>query len=159
MITVTKAELKNLIDAAAGRRIADLVIKNCRIVNVLSGEIHAGEVAIFDGKIVGMGKAEYDGAEVFDAGGKFLAPGFIDGHIHVESSYISPEQLGRIIVPCGTTTIVADPHEIANVCGLRGLRYMLDAARRTKLNIIYAMPSCVPATTFEDAGAVLDADD
>ena len=159
MIVLTKAELKNLIDAAAGRRIADLVIKNCRIVNVLSGEIDSGEVAIFDGKIVGMGNVEYDAAEVFDAQGKFLAPGFIDGHIHIESSYISPEQLGRIIVPCGTTSIIADPHEIANVCGLRGLRYMLDAAKRTKLNIVYAMPSCVPATPFEDAGAVLEAAD
>lgn len=159
MIVLTKAELKNLIDAAAGRRIADLVIKNCRIVNVLSGEIDSGEVAIFDGKIVGIGNVEYDAAEVFDAQGKFLAPGFIDGHIHIESSYISPEQLGRIIVPCGTTSIIADPHEIANVCGLRGLRYMLDAAKRTKLNIVYAMPSCVPATPFEDAGAVLEAAD
>ena len=156
---MTKTELKNLIDAAAGRRKADLVIKNCKIVNVLSGEITSGEVAIFDGKIIGMGKTEYDAAEVFDAQGKFLAPGFIDGHIHIESSYISPEQLGRIIIPCGTTTIIADPHEIANVCGLRGLRYMLDAAKRTKLNIVYAMPSCVPATPFEDSGAVLEAAD
>lgn len=156
---MTKAELKNLIACAAGRRKADLVIKNCRIVNVLSGEITLGEVAIYDGKIIGMGAAEYDGAEIFDAGGKFLAPGFIDGHIHIESSYISPEQLGRIIVPCGTTTIIADPHEIANVCGLRGLRYMLDAAKHTKLNIVYAMPSCVPATPFEDAGAVIEAAD
>ena len=156
---MTKAELKNLIESAAGRRKADLVIKNCRIVNVLSGEITSGEVAIYDGKIIGMGTAEYDGEQIFDASGKFLAPGFIDAHIHIESSYISPEQLGRIIVPCGTTSIIADPHEIANVCGLRGLRYMLDAAQRTKLNIIYAMPSCVPATPFEDAGAVLDAED
>lgn len=156
---MTKTELKNLIACAAGRRQADLVIKNCRIVNVLSGEITLGEVAIYDGKIVGMGAAEYDGAEVIDAGGKYLAPGFIDGHIHIESSYISPEQLGRIIVPCGTTTIIADPHEIANVCGLRGLKYMLAAAQNTKLNIVYAMPSCVPATPFEDAGAIIDAED
>ncbi|MBQ6296435.1 MAG: adenine deaminase [Selenomonadaceae bacterium] len=156
---MTKNELKNLIDAAAGRRKADLVIKNCQIVNVLNGEIYSGEVAIADGKIIGMGAAEYDGKQIFDAGGKFLAPGFIDGHIHIESSYISPEQLGRIIVPRGTTTIIADPHEIANVCGLAGLRYMLDAAQRTKLNIVYAMPSCVPATPFEDAGAVIEASD
>ncbi len=156
---MTKNELKHLIDAAAGRIKADLVIKNCQIVNVLSGEIYSGEVAIADGKIIGMGAAEYDGKQIFDAGGKFLAPGFIDGHIHIESSYISPEQLGRIIVPCGTTTIIADPHEIANVCGLAGLRYMLDAAQRTKLNIVYAMPSCVPATPFEDAGATIEAAD
>ncbi len=156
---IANYELRTALEAAAGRRKADLVIKNCRIVNVLSGEITLGEVAIYGGKIIGMGAAEYDGEKIFDAGGKFLAPGFIDAHIHIESSYISPEQLGRIIVPCGTTSIIADPHEIANVCGLRGLRYMLDAAQKTKLNIIYAMPSCVPATPFEDAGAVLDAED
>ena len=156
---MTKAELKNLIDAAAGRKKADLVIKNCQIVNVLSGEIYSGEVAIADGKIIGMGNENYDGEKIFDAQGKFLAPGFIDAHIHIESSYISPEQLGRIIVPCGTTSIIADPHEIANVCGLKGIRYMLDAAQRTKLNIIDAMPSCVPATPFEDAGAILEAAD
>ena len=146
---MTKAELKNLIDAAAGRRKADLVIKNCKIVNVLNGTIISGEVAIFGGKIIGMGAAEYDGEKTFDAQGKFLAPGFIDAHIHIESSYI----------PCGTTSIIADPHEIANVCGLRGLKYMLAAAQRTKLNIVYAMPSCVPATPFEDAGAILEAED
>ena len=156
---MTKIELKHLIDAAAGRRKADLVIKNCQIVNVLNGEIYSGEVAIADEKIIGMGAAEYDGKKIFDAGGKFLAPGFIDGHIHIESSYISPEQLGRIIVPCGTTTIIDDPHEIANVCGLACVRYMLDAAQRTKLNIVYAMPSCVPATPFEDVGATIEAAD
>ena len=156
---MTKAELKNLIDVASGKKKADLVIKNCRIVNVLSGEISDGEVAIFDGKIVGMGKDIYDGEEFFDAQGKFIAPGFIDAHIHVESSYISPEQLGRIIIPCGTTSIIADPHEIANVCGISGLKYMIDAANHTKLNIVYAMPSCVPATPFEDAGAIIEAAD
>ena len=151
--------LRITVEAAAGRRKADLVIKNCKIVNVLNGEIYSGEVAIIAGKIIGMGSVSYDGKKIFDAGGKFLAPGFIDAHIHIESSYISPEQLGRIIVPRGTTSIVADPHEIANVSGLTGIRYMLDAAKRTKLNIIYAMPSCVPATPFEDAGAVLEASD
>lgn len=156
---MTKIELKNLIDAAAGRRPADLVIKNCRIVNVFIGEISAGEVAISGGKIIGMGNVEYDGEKIFDAHGKFLAPGFIDAHIHIESSYISPEQLGRIIVPCGTTTIISDPHEIANVCGINGLKYMLAAAKRTKLRIIRSMPSCVPATPFEDTGATLDAED
>ena len=156
---MTKAELKNLINAAAGRIKADTVIKNCKIVNVLSGEIYSGEVAIFDGKIIGMGNETYDGKEIIDAGGKYLAPGFIDGHIHVESSYISPEQLARIIIPHGTTTIIADPHEIANVCGLNGIKYMLNAAKHSKLNFIYAMPSCVPATPFEDAGAVLEAAD
>lgn len=156
---MTKSELKILIDTAAGRRKADLVIKNCQIVNVLNGEICAGEVAVAGGKIVGMGNEKYDGNEIFDAGGKFLLPGLIDAHIHIESSYISPEQLGRIIVPCGTTSVMADPHEIANVCGISGLRYMLNAAKNTKLRIKYALPSCVPATPFEDSGAVLEAQD
>lgn len=156
---MTKDELKFLIDAAAGRRPADLVIRNCRIVNVLNGEIQAGSVAIAGGRIVGMGADDYDGAEIFDADGKFLAPGFIDAHVHVESSYLSPAQLGRIIVPCGTTTILADAHEIANVCGLAGIRYMMDAAKETKLRVIESMPSCVPATQFEDAGAVIEAAD
>ncbi|MBR1647316.1 MAG: adenine deaminase [Selenomonadaceae bacterium] len=156
---MTKTELKNLIDAAAGRRRADLVITNCKIVNVLSGEISAGSVAVFDGKIIGMGTDDYDAEKIFDADGKFLAPGFIDAHIHIESSYVSPEQLGRIVVPRGTTSIVADPHEIANVCGLNGIRYILDASKHTKLNVVCAMPSCVPATPFEDAGAIIEAAD
>ncbi|MBR2179808.1 MAG: adenine deaminase [Selenomonadaceae bacterium] len=149
--------MKNLIETAVGRKIADLVIKNCRIVNVYSGEIENEDIAITDGKIAGIG--EYDGEKIIDAEGRFAAPGFIDSHIHIESSYISPEQLGKIIVPCGTTTIIADPHEIVNVCGLEGLRYMLAAAKRTKLNVIFAMPSCVPATDFEDTGAIINAED
>ena len=155
---MTKNELKNLIEVAAGRKIADLVIKNCQIVNVFSGEIERGDIAIADGKIAGIGE-NYDGKKIIDADGKFAAPGFIDAHIHIESSYISPEQLGKIIVPCGTTTIIADPHEIANVCGLDGLKYMIAAAKKTKLKIIFAMPSCVPATDFEDSGAILNAED
>ena len=155
---MTKTELKNLIDVASGREPADLVIKNCQIVNVFSGEIEQGDIAIVDGKIAGVGK-NYDGKKIIDAQKKFAAPGFIDAHIHIESSYISPEQFGKMIVPCGTTTIIADPHEIANVCGLEGMKYMQDAAKKTALNIIYGMPSCVPATPFEDAGAILEAED
>ena len=155
---MTKTELKNLIDVASGREPADLVIKNCQIVNVFSGEIEQGDIAIVDGKIAGVGK-NYDGKKIIDAQKKFAAPGFIDAHIHIESSYISPEQFGKMIVPCGTTTIIADPHEIANVCGLEGMKYMQDAAKKTALNIVYGMPSCVPATPFEDAGAILEAED
>ena len=154
---MTKTELKNLIEVAAGRKLADLVIKNCRVVNVFSGEIERGDIAVADGKIAGVG--EYDGEKIIDAEGKFAAPGLIDAHIHIESSYISPEQLAKIIVPCGTTSIIADPHEIVNVCGLDGLKYMMSAAQKTKLQIIFAMPSCVPATDFEDAGAILNAED
>ena len=156
---MTKSQLKSLICAANGTINADLLIKNAKIVNVLSGTVHSGEIAIFNGKIIGIDENSYNATNIFDAKGKFFAPGFIDAHIHIESSYISPEQLGKIIVPHGTTSIIADPHEIANVCGLIGLNYMLDAAKHTKLNIFYAMPSCVPATPFEDAGATLKAAD
>lgn len=153
-----KEALRRRIDAAAGREKADLVLKNCRIVNVFTGTVGAGEIAVKDGVIVGT-DAGYEGRETVDAEGRFAAPGFIDAHIHIESSFVSPEQAGRMLVPRGTAVIVADPHEIVNVCGLDGLRYMLEAAKRTKLNILYAMPSCVPATPFENAGTKLDAAD
>ncbi len=153
-----KEALKRRIDAAAGREKADLVLKNCRIVNVFSGTVEPGEIAVKDGVVVGVG-AGYEGRETMDVEGRFVAPGFIDAHIHIESSYVSPEQFGRMVVPHGTATVIADPHEIANVCGLDGLRYMLEASKGTKLNILYAVPSCVPATPFEDAGAKLDVAD
>jgi|GEM_PF-5276108 len=153
-----KEALRRQIDAAAGRTKADLVVKNCRIVNVFSGEIESGEIAVLDGVIVGT-EAGFEGRGTVDAEGRFAAPGFIDAHTHIESSFLSPEQAGRMLVPRGTATIVADPHEIANVCGLDGVRYMMEAAKGTKLSILFAMPSCVPATPFEDAGAKLDAAD
>ena len=153
-----KEALRRQIDAAAGRTKADLVVKNCRIVNVFSGEIESGEIAVLDGVIVGT-EAGFEGRVTVDAEGRFAAPGFIDAHTHIESSFLSPEQAGRMLVPRGTATIVADPHEIANVCGLDGVRYMMEAAKGTKLSILFAMPSCVPATPFEDAGAKLDAAD
>lgn len=150
-----KESLKKLINVAAGRVPADVVIKNCKVVNVFSGEIEEGNIAICDGQIAGIG--EYDGLEVIDAEGRYAAPGFIDSHIHIESSYVSPEELGRLLVPHGGTTIMADPHEIANVCGEAGLAYMIEAGKRTALDIKYELPSCVPATPFENAGAVLSA--
>jgi len=154
-----KNTLKNLIDTAAGRKEADLVIKNCKIVDVFTGKIIEGEIAVTDGKIAGCGTAVYEGKTVIDAKGQYACPGLIDAHIHIESSYVSPEEGGRLLTVHGTTTIVADPHEIANVCGIEGIRYMIEAAKNTKLNILYAMPSCVPATPFEDAGAILEAED
>lgn len=150
-----KESLKKLIDTAMGRIPADVVIRNCKIVNVFSGKIMEGDIAISAGQIAGIG--EYEGKEVIDAKGKYAVPGFIDSHIHIESSYVSPEELGRMLVPHGATTIMADPHEIANVCGEAGLAYMVEAAKRTVLNIKYELPSCVPATPFEHAGAVLGA--
>lgn len=150
-----KELLKKLIDTAMGRSPADVVIRNAKIVNVFSGKIMEGDIAISGGQIAGIG--EYEGKEVIDAGGRYAVPGFIDSHIHIESSYVSPEELGRLLVPHGATTIMADPHEIANVCGEAGLAYMVEAGKRTVLDIKYELPSCVPATPFEHAGAVLGA--
>ena len=153
---MTKEQLKKRILIAGGRRKADLVIKNCRIIDVFSQRILEGDIAISDEWIAGIGS--YEGEREIDAGGRYASPGLIDGHIHVESSYLCPEELGRLLVPHGTSTIVADPHEIVNVGGVPALDYMLRAAARTKLDIIYLLPSCVPATPFEHAGLVFDAD-
>lgn len=150
-----KKQLKKLIDVAAGRIPADLVIKNCKVIDVYNGAILEGDIALCDGLIAGVG--QYEGIKEIDAEGQYAAPGFIDSHIHVESSYVSPEELGRLVVPHGTTTIVADPHEITNVCGLKGLNYMIEASEATALDIKWMLPSCVPATPFEHAGAVIDA--
>ena len=154
-----KDKLKKLIDVAAGREKADVLIKNCKVINVFSGKIQDGEIAIAGDMIAGIGEpGDYEAYEVVDAEGKYASPGFIDSHIHIESSYVSPEEIGRLLVPHGGTTIIADPHEIVNVCGFTGLRYMIEAAKNTKLDIRYMLPSCVPATPFEHAGAVIDAE-
>lgn len=153
-----KSELAHLINVAAGRKPADLVLKNGKIVDVYQGTILTGDVAIVAGKIAGIGEI-YEGKEVIDVKGKYIAPGFIDPHIHVESSYVTPEEFGRLLVPHGTTTVMADPHEIVNVAGLKGLEYMIEAAKHTALDIQYMLPSCVPATNMENAGAVLTASD
>lgn len=150
-----KEELKKLIDTAAGRIPADVVIKNCKVVNVFSGKIVEGDIALCGDQIAGIG--QYEGEKVIDAQGRYAAPGFIDSHIHIESSYVSPEEIGRLLVPHGGTTIIADPHEIVNVCGIPGLDYMMEAAKGTALDVKYVLPSCVPATPFEHAGAVINA--
>lgn len=152
---MNKSTMKKLIDVAARRRPADLVVKNCKVVDVCGGTIIDGDIAVADGFIAGIGA--YQGLEEYDAGGRYAAPGFTDSHIHIESSYVSPEEIGRLLVPCGATTIIADPHEIVNVCGLDGLDYMMRAAERTELDIKFMIPSCVPATPFEHAGATIDA--
>ncbi len=152
-----KSVLKKGIDVAAGRIPADVVIQNCRIADVYSGCFIEGSIAISDGLIAGIGA--YEGRVVIDAKGQYALPGFIDSHIHIESAYVSPEELGRMLVPCGGTTIIADPHEIVNVCGLAGLKYMMDASKNTALDIRFMLPSCVPATPFENAGAVIKAED
>ena len=144
------------IEVARGLQPADIVIKNCRIVNVYTGEIIEGDIALWNGKIAGIG--EYEGKEVVDAKGSYALPGFIDSHIHIESAFVTPEEISRLLVPHGATTIIADPHEIVNVSGIDGMNYMLDAAEHAALDIKYMLPSCVPATPFEHAGAVVDAD-
>lgn len=153
-----KKALKRLIDVAAGREPADLVLKNANVIDVYQAEMISGDLAIIDGKIAGI-NGEYHGKETIDLKGKIVAPGFIDPHIHVESSYVTPEEFGRLLVPHGTTTVLADPHEIVNVLGLSGLDYMIEAAKETALDIRYMMPSCVPATNMENAGAVIEAAD
>ncbi|MDP0488718.1 MAG: adenine deaminase [Fusobacterium sp. JB020] len=150
-----KKVLKRLIEIASGRMKADLVIKNCKVVDVYSSKIIEGDIAICEGLIAGIGS--YEGEKMIDAAGKYAAPGFIDSHIHIESAYVSPEEIGRLLVPHGGTTIIADPHEIVNVCGIKGLDYMMEASKNTLLDIKYMIPSCVPATPFEDSGAIVDA--
>lgn len=153
-----KATLKKLIDVAAGRQAADLVLTNGRIVDVFSRAVRTGDVAVVDGRIAGIAD-HYDGQETVDLAGKYLLPGLIDAHIHIESAYVTPEEFGRLFVPHGTTTIATDPHEIVNVFGMGGLQYMEDAAKQTPLDVRFMMPPCVPSTPFETAGAHLTADD
>ena len=153
-----KQKLIKLIDVAAGRKKADLVLKNAKIVDVFQAKILTGDIAISDGYIAGIG-GSYQGVEERNYTGKYVAPGFIEAHIHIESSYVSPEEFSRVFIPRGTTTILADPHEIVNVAGLTGLDYMVNAAKNAKMDIRYMMPPCVPATNFETSGADLYADD
>lgn len=150
-----KEGLKRRLDVSAGRIKADVVIKNGKVVNVFSGKIQELSVAVCDGVIAGVG--DYEGEEVVDAHGCYVLPGLMESHIHIESSFVTPEEVGRLLVPHGTTTIIADPHEIVNVAGIRGLNYMLDAAENTALDIKFMLPSCVPSTLYEHSGAILDA--
>lgn len=154
---MNKDSLKRLIDVANGNKKADLVLKNGSIVDVCSGKIFKADLAIAEGYIAGFG--EYDGEIEVDIEGKYIAPGLMDAHIHIESSYCTPEEFGRMVVPHGTTTVIADPHEMVNVCGIKGFHYMQEAAKNTCLSVEYMMPSCVPATKMEDAGCVISAKD
>jgi adenine deaminase len=147
------AGLADVIKVARGEEPCDLVIKGGKIINVLSGEIHEGDVAIFDGMVVGLG--HYEGREEADASGKYLAPGFIDGHVHIESSMVEVREFAKAVVPRGTTSVVVDPHEIANVFGLEGIQYMLRSSKFNPLNVFLMLPSCVPSTHFETSGSSL----
>jgi len=150
-------DLKTIITAARGDAPADLLITGARIVNVFSGRIVEGSVAIKDGYIAGFG--DHEAAEIVDLEGRYLAPGFIDAHVHIESSMACITEFARAVTPCGTTTVVADPHEIANVLGAAGIEYMLRSAEGQPMDCLFALPSCVPATDMETAGARLGAGD
>jgi len=150
-------KLGELIRVADGREKADLLLKNAQIVNVFSGEIIEDHVAISKDTIVGFGT--YSAHKVIDLEGKYLCPGLIDGHVHIESSLLSVPEYARAVLPLGTTTLIADPHEIANVLGLDGIRYILDSSRNLPLDIYIMLPSCVPTSHLETAGARLTAPD
>ena len=151
-----KSRLRAAILNAANRNAA-LVIKNAKIVNVFTEEIIEGDVAMRDGIIIGVG--EYTGRVEIDAKGGYLCPGLIDGHVHIESSMAHPSRFANVILEKGTTSIIADPHEIANVCGSDGIQYMLDQTEWLPLSVFMMVPSCVPATAFETSGAKLTARD
>jgi len=154
----TKKTITGLIKVASGQKDADLSLDNCRIINVYSGEIIKGSVAIFQDRIAGVGQ-RYKAKKRINLKGKYIAPGFIDAHFHVESSLVTIPELAKVIVPRGTTSIIADPHEIANVLGYDGIRYMLESSKYNPLNVFLTLPSCVPATDFETSGSTLKAFD
>lgn len=145
--------LEKYIKAARRETKADLVLKNAAYVDVFTGKIRKGDIAIVGEKIVGTG--EYEGVKEIDCSAFTVLPGYIDGHVHIESSQLSPEEFASLIVPRGTTTIIADPHEITNVCGMAGCEYIAKASQNVPLDVMLQLPSCVPATPFETSGAIL----
>ncbi|MGX7174618.1 adenine deaminase [Enterococcus ratti] len=147
--------LKKHILVAGKKQLADLVIKHAKIINVFTKEITKGDVAICDGKIVGIG--QYEGKETYDAKNQYLVPGFIDGHVHIESSLLCPKEFAKISLLHGVTSVITDPHEIGNVAGSAGLNFMIEDAKNVPMNIFFMLPSCVPVTPFETNGASLDA--
>jgi len=151
-------ELTQLLAYARGDEPADLLLTGGQLVNVFSGEVHPADIAIAGGVIVGVGSG-YTARETVDLDGRFVAPGLIDAHVHIESSLTTPREFARAVVPRGVTTVVTDPHEIANVCGLAGIRFMLDDARGAPFTMLVNASSCVPATHMETSGAALSAED
>lgn len=146
-----------IVQVARGDLQADFVLKNCKILDVFGEQIIEGDIAIVDDWIVGIGS--YSGREERDIEGQYVIPGLIDGHVHIESSLLTPAQFSMLVVPKGTTTVIADPHEIANVCGAAGIRYMLESSEVLPIDVRIMLPSCVPSTDFEQAGAILKAVD
>jgi adenine deaminase len=150
------AASSDILEVARGDKPADLLLRNGRIVNVFSGQIEHADIAIAGDRIAGTGSG-YHARQVVDLRGAFVAPGLIDAHVHIESSLCVPSQFASAIVPRGVTTAVIDPHEIANVAGLDGIRFMIEAASGLPLRVVVMAPSCVPATTMATSGASLDA--
>ena len=149
---------KKLVQVALGNEPADLVLKNAEVFHVFTGEFLNADVAIVDGYIAGVGE-NYTGITEIDLSGKFLLPGYIDSHINLESSTLLPDEFARAAISNGTTTVIMDPHEIANVCGTAGIRFMLEATERIPLNVYMTLPSCVPSSRLDTSGAILEADD
>lgn len=145
---------QRLLEVARGDRPADLLLKDARLINTISYEIEEAGVAVFEGRIAGIG--DYEARETIDLKGRYLAPAFLDGHIHIESTLMTPPEFARTVVPFGTGGVFCDPHEIANVLGVRGIQFMLDSSENLPLDVWVMIPSCVPATHMETAGAVLE---
>ncbi len=151
------AAKQRIIAVAAGREKADLVLKNAKYLNVFSNEFLCGDIAVANGLIAGVGK--YDGETEIDVSGKLVLPGFIDAHIHLESSMVTPAEFAKAVVAHGTTTVITDPHEITNVMGIDGVEYMIQASQNLPIDVHFMMPSCVPATEIDESGAELDCKD
>lgn len=150
--------IKDIIPISLGEKPADIILKNCKIINVFSGKIEEGNIALFRKRIAGIGDYNY-GKEILDLKGKYVCPGLIDAHLHIESSMLTPIEFAKAVLPRGTTTIIADPHEIANVTGLDGVEYMIKITDGIPLNIYITLPSAVPATDLETSGARLGVED
>ena len=151
------AAKQRIIAVAASREKADLVLKNAKYLNVFSNEFLCGDIAVANGLIAGVGK--YDGKTEIDVSGKLVIPGFIDAHIHLESSMVTPAEFAKAVVAHGTTTVITDPHEIKNVMGIDGVEYMIQASQNLPIDVHFMMPSCVPATEIDESGAELDCKD
>lgn len=151
------AAKQRIIAVAACREKADLVLKNAKYLNVFSNEFLSGDIAVANGLIAGVGK--YDGKTEIDVSGKLVLPGFIDAHIHLESSMVTPAEFAKAVVAHGTTTVITDPHEITNVMGIDGVEYMIQASQNLPIDVHFMMPSCVPATEIDESGAELDCKD
>lgn len=151
------SSINQLISVARGEQKADLVLKNGQLINVFSGEVYSADVAICGGLIAGVG--DYSGEEEIDLNGRYITPGFIDSHIHIEGSLLTPPELAKAVVPHGTTAMICDPHEIANVLGLAGVKYMLEASKGLPVDMFFAVPSCVPPTSLETSGGRLNPSD